>query len=112
MEVYLVDGVEVLRMRSFQVRGDREFTVGTHRVTVRIDSWPSWQIILRPWEWIAQAYVDGELAVDDITPELRAQVKSVMQSRYTILAVVLMTVLGILAVALVVILIEFMLSRW
>lgn len=61
----------------------------------------------------AQACVDGELAVEDITPDLRAQVKTVMQSlRHIILGLVLVTAVGVLVVGLVIILVEFIVSGW
>lgn len=87
LEVYTVDGVEVLRTKNYQVRGTREFDAGPHHVVIKLDAWPSWRIVLRPWEWIAEAYVNDELVAEDISPELRRKTRSWMiSSRYAILA--------------------------
>ncbi len=91
LEVYTVDGIEVLRTKNYQIRGVREFNVGQHKVVIKLDAWPSWRILLRPWEWIAEAYIDDELVVEDVTAEFRAKVRSVMVSlRYVLLGLFLL----------------------
>ena len=104
LEIYTVDGVEVLRTRNYQLRGVREFDVGEHQVVIKVDFWPSWRILLRPWDWVAEAYIDGELAVEDVTPETRARLRSLVVSpRY-----VLLFLLVLLGVAITVVLLLFM----
>ena len=97
LEVYTVDGSVVLRTKNYQVRGVREFNVGRHKVIIKLDFLPSWKIFLRPWEWIAEATIDGEPVVEDVTAELRARFRPLMVSlRYSILGLFLL--LGILLV--------------
>jgi len=95
LEVYAVDGIEVLRTKNYQVRGVREFNVGQHKVVIKVDIWPSWRILLRPWQWIAEAYIDDELVVEDVTAEFREKVRSLMGSLRNVL-LGLFLLLGIL----------------
>ena len=76
LEVYTVDGSVVLRTKNYQLRGVREFNVGRQKVIIKLDFWPSWSILLRPWEWTAEATIDGEPVVEDVTGEMRANIRS------------------------------------
>jgi hypothetical protein len=78
MEVYTVDGLVVLQAKNYQVRGVREFNVSRHQVIIKLDFLPSWTIFLRPWEWVAEATVDGEPVGEDVTAELRARFRPIM----------------------------------
>lgn len=79
-ERYVVDGKQVLKLWSFSLKGNRKFLVGNaddrHEVEIRIDTAPSAKSLLSPGDWIAQAYVDGELFVPDLTPKTRKTVKT------------------------------------
>ncbi len=81
LEVYTVDGFEVLRQWSFSIRGTRRFVVGDrekHEVEIVVDLIPS---VVRWWnsEWVAKALIDGEVVVDDLTPGLRTFSKACMR---------------------------------
>ena len=80
LEIYSVNGKEVLRRRSFSIRGSRSFVVTdggrTHNVEIKIDFAPTPGSWISPGNWVAQAYVDGELAVADLTPKLRQGVRT------------------------------------
>ncbi len=79
-EVYRVDGEVVLSLRSFKSKAERTFTVGTeeqHEVRIVLDSNLSLKSLIDPSNWKAQVFVDGELFIDDLTPELRDTVKTV-----------------------------------
>ncbi len=72
-EVYAVDDVEVLRLKSMSVRGTRQFEVGQserHLVEVKLDMMPSWKCFAAP-NWTAEVYVDGQLMVAELFPEMR-----------------------------------------
>ncbi len=75
--VFSVDGQEVCRKRSLALKQVVQFDVGSgeerQRVEIRMNFWP----MLKPWRsdnWIAEAYVDGELVIPDLTGELRIKV--------------------------------------
>ena len=79
-ETYCVDGKEVLTLRSAAMRAERKFSVGEnekHEVAIVVDMMPSWKSWLFPTDWKAQVFVDGELYIDDLTPETRKAAKTV-----------------------------------
>jgi hypothetical protein len=64
LEVYLVDGQEVLRRRSFALWGSRRFSIEgpePHQVEIRVKCFPL----------SSQARVDGELIINDLFPRFR-----------------------------------------
>jgi hypothetical protein len=65
-EIYTVDGREKLNVRSFgAVRGSRHLSVGDrepHEIVIR------WRLLPL---WSAQAFVDGELSIKELFPDLR-----------------------------------------
>ena len=65
-EIYTVDGTEELNKRSFwSVRGSRRLSVGdreSHEIVIR------WRLFPFP---CTQAFVDGELAVEELFPDTR-----------------------------------------
>lgn len=71
-ETYTVDGNEVLKLWSLSPRGRRKITVGEgedqHDVEIEVDAVPNAKSWVIPGRWVARAYVDGELAVEDLTP--------------------------------------------
>ena len=75
LEIYLVNGKEVLRKRSFSMRGTRKFTAGEgedkHDIEIKVDMIPTLKSLVSSKDWIAQAYVDGELVVSDLIPQFR-----------------------------------------
>jgi hypothetical protein len=79
LEIYSVNGQEVLRKRSLSLRGSRKFVVGEgderHEVEIRLDVAPTLRSWIFPGDWVAQAYVDGALVVDDLTPKIRRNVR-------------------------------------
>jgi hypothetical protein len=98
LEVYVVDGIEVLRVWSYSIRATRRFEVGNaerHTVEVRLDSMPNWKSLLSPREWIAEAYVDGKLVVPDLVPDLRRWFADWMRV-FNVLIVVLFVMLVLL----------------
>jgi len=94
LEVYTVDGIEVLRTKNYQVRGTREFDAGPHHVVIKVDFFPSWRIVLRPWEWVAEAYINDQLVAEDVSAELRHKTRTWMIS----LRYVLFALFGLLAI--------------
>jgi len=95
-EVYTVDGVEVLRLKSMALRATRRFEVGDpekHLVEVKVDAFPSWKVFIAP-SWIAEVYVDGELVVDELYPEMRRRFARI----HRVLNYVLIASLSILAI--------------
>ena len=81
LEIYSVNGEEVLRKQSLSTRGSRKFVVGEgdkkHDVEIRMDVVPTLKSWISPGDWVAQAYVDGKLVVDDLTPKTRRTVRLV-----------------------------------
>ena len=98
LEKYSVEEKEVLRMRSFALRGSRKFKVGEgedeHEVEINVDTVPRAKSWIFLGDWIAKAYVDGILLVEDLTPNLRSKVRFVDR----ILNYCLIIVLGVLAI--------------
>jgi len=98
LERYLVDGKEVLRMRSLGLRGHRKFKVGEaedeHEVEIELDQVPKAKSLIFAGDWIAKAYVDRILVVDDLTPRIRSKVRFIDR----ILNYALIIVVGVLAV--------------
>lgn len=74
-ETYSVNGKEVLKKWSLSPRGSRKFVIGEgeakHDVEIKIDFAPNFKSWISPGDWIASAYVDGELVVDDLTTSMR-----------------------------------------
>lgn len=80
LEIYQVDGIEVLRIRSWSVSGERSFLVGEteyHKVAIVVDLLSSWKAWILPGQWQAQVYVNGKLFLDDLNPEWRRTAKIV-----------------------------------
>ena len=105
LEVYSVNGKEVLRKWACSIRGSRKFTVGDgeerHEVEIKVDFAPTLKSWFFPGEWIAQAYVDGELVVDDLTPRLRRTLRRrrrILRLVYKIFYWILVVELCILAI--------------
>jgi hypothetical protein len=96
-EVYVVDGSEVLRLRSLSLRAVRQFEVGAaerHVVQVKLDGLPSWKCLIAP-DWIAEVYVDGQLMIADLFPVQRQQFREI----FRVLTVVLVASVGALLLA-------------
>lgn len=97
LERYLVNGKEVLRMRSLGLRGHRKFKVGEgedeHEVEIQVDQVPKVKSWIFPGDWMTKAYVDGVLVVEDLTPRTRSKVKSIDR----ILNYCMIIIVGILA---------------
>ena len=108
LETYSVDGKEVLRTRSLGLRSRQQFKVGEgedeHAVTIEIDFAPNViTLLIHPENWIARAYVDGVLAVEDLTPRPRSTVRVISRiSNYGLLIA-----LGILAVTILCIVVQY-----
>jgi len=95
-EVYTVDGVEVLRLRSLAFRATRQFKVGEsekHLVEVKVDMNLSWRSMIGP-TWIAEVYVDGELVVAELYPDMRRR----LEKLHRVLNYILIGLLAILAI--------------
>ena len=79
LEIYSVNGKQVLKKRGLSLRGSRRFVVGEggekHDVEIKLDMVPTRKSWIFPGDWLAQAYVDGELVVADLTPQLRQKVR-------------------------------------
>lgn len=79
LEVYKVDGQEVLTKRSWALAGTRRFRVGDgdeiYDIEIRVDLVPKLRSWFYPGDWIAQAYVNGKLYIDDLTRESRTKVR-------------------------------------
>lgn len=76
-EVYVVDGADVLRLSSLALRATRRFEVGEqekHVVEVVLDTIPTWRSLVTP-DWKAEVYVDGELRVAELFPDMRRRFK-------------------------------------
>jgi hypothetical protein len=87
LEIYTVDEREVFRKRCFSFRGIRKFVIGErekHEVEVRADFRP-----VRWNDWTAQLLVDGRIAVDDLTPALRANCTDTLQRFAPLLVIIL-----------------------
>jgi hypothetical protein len=106
LERYSVDGKEVLRMRSLGLRGRRKFKVGKgkdeHEVEIEMDVVPRTKSWIFPGDWIAKAYVDGVLVVEDLTPRTRSKVRTIdrILNYGLVIGVVVLAVLGLLYVTL------------
>ena len=100
LEVYSVNGKEVLRTRSYSIRGSRKFVAidgeRTHDVEIKLDFAPTRKSWISSGDWIAQAYVDGELAVPDLTTQMRGSVRKVERVMNWVF-VISLCVLGMLA---------------
>ncbi len=79
LEIYKIDGKEVLRKRNFSIRGSRKLTIrdeeNTYDLEIKVDTAPKVKSWLFPGDWIAQVYVNGELFISDMTPSLRRKIK-------------------------------------
>ena len=94
--------------QSLGLRSRQQFKVGEgedeHAVTIKIDFAPNViTLLIHPENWIARAYVDGVLAVEDLTPRPRSTVRVISRiSNYGLLIA-----LGILAVTILCIVVQY-----
>jgi len=101
LEIYKVDGKEILKTRSFAVRGNQKFTISDnenkYEIEIKYDMLPKAKSWLFPENWIAQVYVNGELLVSDLTPALKETVRKVNRESNKILLFWLIILLAALA---------------
>ncbi len=102
LEIYSVNGKEVLRKRSFSIRALSKFVVGEgeekHDVEIKMDLFPTLKSWIFPGHWVAQAYVDGELVVGDLTPQVRRTVRLVDKIMNWILVAVTASALAVVVI--------------
>jgi len=110
LEIYKVDGKEVLRKRNFSIRGSSKLTIrdeeNTYDLEIKVNMAPKVKSWLFPGNWIAQVYVNGELFISDLTPSLRRKVKKIDR-----LMNVLLIIIGCLLAILLILIIIKMLTK-
>lgn len=100
LEIYKVDGKEILKKRSFAVRGNRKFTIsdndGNYEIEIKYDMLPKVKSWLFPENWIAQVYVNGTLFISDLAPSLKETVRKVDRESNNVLLLWLIILLAAL----------------
>lgn len=99
-EVYTVDGLDVLRINSLSTRGVRQFELGEvekHSIEIRMDVLATWKCFFSAHDWIAEAYVDGELVVEDLIPKMRRRINTIIRITLMTCTLILMTCTLIIA---------------
>ena len=66
VEKYLINRKAVLSKWSLSPRGSREFKAGDQKVRVEVSCYPS--------DFYTKVYVDGELHIEELFPELKEKV--------------------------------------
>lgn len=89
LETYKVNGEEVLKTRSLYLRGNIKFTVGSgtdrYNIEIKYDVVPTWHSWFYPVDWIAMAYVNGALYIEDLTPHIRTAARRLFKLMYCLL---------------------------
>lgn len=73
-EDYYLNGNIILRQWRFSGAGRREFQVGQYLVSIAVSA--------KGAEYFARVFVDGELYIEELFPELRAMVQSAKPTSY------------------------------
>jgi sporulation protein YlmC with PRC-barrel domain len=89
LEIYKVDGKEIMRKRSFSIRGNRKFAIANnennYEIEIKYDMVPKIKSWIFPGDWIAQVYVNGNLFISGLTPSSRETIRKIDQASNKVL---------------------------
>ena len=92
LEIYSANGEEVLRLQRDSLGGSRTFVVADgekkRNVEIKIDFFKTPKSWLYQGEFIARAYVDGELVVDDLFPKFRRNFRQIYRLLHWLLFII------------------------